>query len=103
MRNRVCSLVYSANDLFALEGKKDRKEMETNLVFYALQCVSGCLFAVGGFMIKGVFTEMKCQSQRIGKLEVDMARNTSENETLFKRLDGIETKLDKILENWRNN
>jgi len=30
-----------------------------------------------------------------------MARNTSENETLFKRLDGIETKLDKLLENWR--
>lgn len=53
-------------------------------------------------MIKSVFSEMKCQSQRIGKLEVDMARNTSENETLFKRLDGIETKLDKLLENWRN-
>ena len=86
-----------------MESKEDREEMETNLVFYALQCVSGCLFAVGGFMIKGVFTEMKCQSKRIGKLEVDMARNTSENETLFKRLDGIETKLDKILENWRKN
>ena len=101
MRDRLCALVSRANDIFALESKKDRKKMESNLVFYALQTVSGCLFAVGAFMIKSVFTEMKCQSLRIGKLEVDMARNTSENETLFKRLDGIENKLDKLLENWR--
>ena len=101
MRDRLCCLVHCANDLFPLASKKNRKKMESNLIFYALQTASGCLFAVGAFMIKSVFTEMKCQSQRIGRLEVDMARNTSENETLFKRLDGIETKLDKILENWR--
>ena len=74
---------------------------DSGLVFYAFQCVTGCLFAVGAFMIKSVLTEMKCQSRRIGSLEVDMARNTSENETLFKRLDGIESKLDRLLENWR--
>tara|TARA_B100000902_G_scaffold30724_1_gene36787 strand:+ start:5975 stop:6214 length:240 start_codon:yes stop_codon:yes gene_type:complete len=74
---------------------------DSGLVFYALQVVSGVLFAVGGFMIKSVLGEMKCQSKRIGSLEVDMAKNTSENETLFKRLDGIETKLDRLLENWR--
>ena len=102
MRNWLCVMVRRPNGVQSLASKKVRKEMETNLVFYALQCVSGCLFAIGGFMIKSVFSEMKCQSQRIGKLEVDMARNTSENETLFKRLDGIETKLDKLLENWRN-
>lgn len=101
MRDRLCSLVRRSHDLLSLASKKDRKKMESNLVFYALQTVSGCLFAVGAFMIKSVFTEMKCQSLRIGKLEVDMARNTSENETLFKRLDGIENKLDKLLENWR--
>lgn len=75
--------------------------MEQDLVFYTLQCVSGVIFAVGAFMIKQVYTEIKCQSKRINKLEIDMARNTSENETLFKRLDGIESKLDRILENWR--
>jgi len=74
---------------------------DSGLVFYALQVVSGVLFAVGGFMVKSILHEMKCQSKRIGGLEVDMARNTSENETLFKRLDGIETKLDRLLENWR--
>ena len=101
MRNWLSTMVYRSNDLQSLESKKERKKMEQNLVFYALQCVSGCLFAIGGFMIKSVFSEMKCQSKRINQLEVDMARNTSENETLFKRLDGIEIKLDKILENWR--
>lgn len=101
MRNWFSSLVHRTDDLLPLQSKENRKEMETNLIFYALQCVSGCLFAIGGFMIKSVFGEMKCQSQRINRLEVDMARNTSENETLFKRLDGIETKLDKLLENWR--
>ena len=101
MRNWLCSLVSRTHDLLTLASQKNRKKMESNLIFYALQTVSGCLFAVGAFMIKSVFHEMKCQSQRINRLEVDMARNTSENETLFKRLDGIETKLDKLLENWR--
>ena len=101
MRNWLCSLVSRSHDILTLESQKNREKMESNLIFYALQTVSGCLFAVGAFMIKSVFTEMKCQSLRLGRLEVDMARNTSENETLFKRLDGIETKLDKLLENWR--
>lgn len=76
--------------------------MEQDLIFYALQCVSGSLFAIGGFLIKSVFHEIKCLSKRINQLEVDMARNTSENETLFKRLDGIEQKLDRLLEGRRN-
>jgi hypothetical protein len=75
---------------------------EGNLIFSALQVVSGVLFAVGGFVIKGLFNRMDTYGKRINKLEVDMARNTTENETLFKRLDGIEDKLDRLLE-WRRN
>jgi hypothetical protein len=73
---------------------------EGNIIFSALQVVSGVLFAVGGFVIKGLFNRMDTYGKLINKLEVDMARNTSENETLFKRLDGIEDKLDRLLE-WR--
>ena len=74
--------------------------MENGLVFYALQMASGVLFAAGAFVIKMAFSKIECMAKRINKLEVDMARNTSENETLFKRLDGIEQKLDRLLENW---
>jgi len=77
-------------------------EMENNLIFYALQMVSGLLFAIGGFVIKMAFHKIECSAKRINKLEVDMARNTSENETLFKRLDGIESKLDRLIELRRN-
>lgn len=76
--------------------------MESGLVFYALQMASGVLFAAGAFVIKMAFSKIECSSKRINKLEIDMARNTSENETLFKRLDGIESKLDRLLENWRS-
>jgi hypothetical protein len=73
---------------------------EGNIIYSALQVVSGVLFAVGGFVIKGLFNRMDTYGKRINQLEVSMAKNTSENETLFKRLDGIEDKLDRLLE-WR--
>lgn len=76
--------------------------MENGIVFYALQMVSGLLFAVGAFVMKMCFSKIECNTKRINTLEVDMARNSSENETLFKRLDGIEQKLDRLLENWRS-
>lgn len=76
--------------------------MENGLVFYALQMVSGVLFAAGAFVIKMAFAKIECSAKRINSLEVAMAKNSSENETLFKRLDGIESKLDRLLENWRS-
>ena len=72
-----------------------------NLIFYALQCVSAMLFAVGGFVMKGIFHRLDSYGKRINKLEVDLATNTKENETLIKRLDSIELKIDKILDSWR--
>lgn len=80
----------------------EKIKMENNLVFYALQMVSGLLFAVGGFVMKMAFQKIECSAKRINRLEIDMARNTSENETLFKRLDGIESKLDRLIELRRN-
>lgn len=76
--------------------------MENGLVFYALQMASGVLFAAGAFVIKMAFAKIECAAKRINQLEVAMAKNSSENETLFKRLDGIEQKLDRLLENWRS-
>ncbi len=68
----------------------------------AFQGVLTILMAVVAFMIKGIFSRMDSYGKRLNNLEVDMARNTSENETLFRRLDNIETKLDRLLENWRS-
>lgn len=71
---------------------------EKGLIFYTLQVTGGVLFAVGAWVIKMAFLKIECSTKRINSLEVAMARNTSENETLFKRLDNIESKLDRLLE-----
>ena len=71
---------------------------QQGLVFYTLQVTGGVLFAVGAWVIKTAFHKIECAAKRIKSLEISMARNTSENETLFKRLDGIESKLDRLLE-----
>ncbi len=75
--------------------------MMNELMLYAFQGILTILLAVVAFMVKGIFSRLDSYGKRINSLEVDMARNTSENETLFKRLDTIETKLDKLLDNWR--
>ena len=75
---------------------------EQGLIFYTLQVSGGILFAVGAWVIKMAFSKIECSAKRINALEVSMARNTSENETLFKRLDGIELKLDRLIELRRN-
>ena len=69
--------------------------MDINFIF---QLITGLLIAMGGFILKGAFVSLTQHDKRINKLEVDMARNTAENESLFKRLDNIESKLDRLLE-----
>lgn len=69
--------------------------MDINFIF---QLITGLLIAMGGFILKGAFNSLTQHDKRINKLEVDMARNTAENESLFKRLDNIESKLDRLLE-----
>ena len=63
-----------------------------------LNWVAGILFAIIGFVIRGIFYRIDMAEQRVNRLEVAMAKATSENETLFHRLDGIEAKLDRLLE-----
>jgi hypothetical protein len=75
--------------------------MESNLLIYGLQSITAVLFAGFGFTLKGLFSRMDSNGKRINRLEVAMARNISENETLFKRLENIEAKLDRLLENRR--
>ena len=67
---------------------------------FIIQLFTGLLIAIGGFVLRGVFSSLTQHDKRINKLEVDMARNTAENESLFKRLDNIEGKLDKLLD-WK--
>lgn len=75
--------------------------MNDQFILYAFQGLITILLAIVAFMVKGVYARLDSYGKRINRLEVDMARNTSENETLFKRLDGIENKIDRILESWR--
>lgn len=76
--------------------------MNDQFVLYAFQGLITILLAVVAFMVKGIFARLDSYGKRINKLEINMARNSSENETLFKRLDGIENKIDRILESWRS-
>jgi len=76
--------------------------MNDQFVLYAFQGLITILLAVVAFMVKGIFARLDSYGKRINQLEINMARNSSENETLFKRLDGIENKIDRILESWRS-
>jgi chromosome segregation ATPase len=74
--------------------------MDDTFLIYALQGVLTLLLGAIAFNIKSVFSKLEQNDKRINKLEVDMARNTSENETLFRRLESIEAKLDRLIEGW---
>ena len=75
--------------------------MSETFFIYVLQTVTALLFAAFGFVLKGIFGRLEDNGRRINSLEVAGAKNNSENITLFHRLDAIEKKLDRLLENWR--
>jgi len=75
--------------------------MTETFFIYVLQTVTALLFAAFGFVLKSIFTRLDEDGRRINRLEVGAAKNNSENVTLFHRLDAIEKKLDRLLENWR--
>ena len=70
-------------------------------LIYLLQSVFGILFVITAWVFRSLFSRLDSQAKRINALEIASARTVSENATLFKRLDGIESKLDRLLENWR--
>ena len=74
--------------------------MNDAFLIYALQAVLTLLLGAIAFNIKSVYSKLESHDRRINKLEVDMARNTSENETLFRRRESIEAKLDRLIEGW---
>lgn len=74
--------------------------MTDSFLIYILQAVLTLLIGAIAFNIKSVYSKLEQNDKRINKLEVDMARNTSENETLFRRLESIEAKLDRLIEGW---
>ena len=76
--------------------------MTETFFIYVLQTVTALLFAAFGFVLKSIFTRLDEDGRRINRLEVGAAKNNSENVTLFHRLDAIEKKLDRLLENWRS-
>jgi hypothetical protein len=75
--------------------------MTETFFIYVLQTVTALLFAAFGFVLKSIFTRLDEDGRRINRLEVGAAKNNTENVTLFHRLDAIEKKLDRLLENWR--
>ena len=75
--------------------------MTETFFIYVLQTVTALLFAAFGFVLKSIFTRLDEDGRRINRLEVGAAKNNSENVPLFHRLDAIEKKLDRLLENWR--
>ena len=74
--------------------------MTDSFLIYILQAVLTLLIGAIAFNIKSVYSKLEQNDKRINKLEIDMARNTSENETLFRRLESIEAKLDRLIEGW---
>jgi len=74
--------------------------MDPQFVVWASQALLALLLGLIAFIMKGAFHRLDTYGKRINKLEVDMARNTSENETLFRRLESIEAKLDRLIEGW---
>ena len=74
--------------------------MDPQLLIWATQALLALLLGLIAFIVKGAFERLDSHGKRINKLEVDMARNTSENETLFRRLESIEAKLDRLIEGW---
>lgn len=74
--------------------------MNDSFLIYALQAVLTILLGAIAFNIKSVYTKLDSHDKRINKLEVDMSRNSTENETLFRRLESIEAKLDRLIEGW---
>jgi hypothetical protein len=69
--------------------------METSTL---IQMFLGVIIAIGGFFIKHLFHVLHYHEQRINELEVLTSKQSADNNNLFKKLDAVEQKLDRLLE-----
>jgi hypothetical protein len=69
--------------------------METNLL---IQIFMGVIIGIGGFFIKHLFHTLHYHEKRINELEVLVSKQSADNVNLFKKIDNIEQKIDRMLE-----
>ena len=58
----------------------------------------GIFLAIGGFVIKMAFDMIMKNEDRINRLEVNLASTREQNRSIFQRLETIEEKIDRLLE-----
>jgi hypothetical protein len=69
--------------------------METDTL---IQIFMGVIIAIGGFFIKHLFHTLHYHEKRINDLEVIVSKQSADSVNLFKKIDNIESKLDRLLE-----
>jgi len=63
-----------------------------------VQIFMGVIIAIGGFFIKHLFHTLHYHERRINDLEVLVSKQSADSINLFKKIDNIEQKLDRLLE-----
>jgi len=69
--------------------------METDTI---IQIFMAIIIAIGGFFIKHLFHTLHYHEKRINDLEVIVSKQSADSVNLFKKIDNIEQKLDRLLE-----
>lgn len=69
--------------------------METDTL---IQIFMGVIIGIGGFFIKHLFHTLHYHEKRINELEVMVSKQSADSINLFKKIDNIESKLDRLLE-----
>ena len=72
--------------------------MDSNVVLIIFQVLTGVMVAALGFTIKLIFGEINKNEDRINELEKDVSGLRERSKSIFQRLDSIESKLDRLLE-----
>ena len=63
-----------------------------------VQLFMAVIIAIGGFFIKHLFHTLHYHEKRINDLEVLVSKQSADSVNLFKKIDNIENKLDRLLE-----
>lgn len=63
-----------------------------------VQIFMGTIIGIGGFFIKHLFHTLHYHEKRINELEVLVSKQSADSHNIFKKIDNIEQKLDRLLE-----